>query len=311
MSNPPTAPLPHTDIRTSGWVSRLPAAWRPYALLMRLDRPIGTWLLLLPGWWTIAAASCAIGGGAITHGLYIATLFSIGAIIMRGAGCTINDMWDRDYDKQVERTRLRPLAAGTVTMQQAMVLTATLLTLGLIILLQLSPVAIGIGVASVVLVVLYPLAKRVTWYPQAVLGLTFNIGALMGWAAMTDHISQAPVMLYIGGFFWTLGYDAIYAHQDSADDGIVGIKSTARKFGERSPIYIAGFYTIMSVFHLIAGWLLAAGPLFYLLWAMSSGHFIWQLATWDKNSPQDCLKKFRSNRDYGLLVTLSFLLAFL
>ncbi len=306
---PPSAP--HTDIRTTGWVGSLPNALKPYALLMRLDRPIGTWLLLLPGWWSIAAASCALGGMAIPHGIYLAALFGIGALIMRGAGCTINDMWDRDFDKQVERTRLRPLAAGTVTMRQAMTLTFFLLTLGLVILLQLSPTAILIGVCSVVLVVLYPLAKRVTWYPQAVLGLTFNIGALMGWAAVTDSLALAPILLYVGGFFWTLGYDTIYAHQDSADDGIVGIKSTARKFGEHSPRFIAVFYSIMSLLHLTAGWTLAAGPFFYLLWAMASGHFIWQLATWDKHSPQDCLRKFRSNRDYGLLVMLSFLLAFL
>lgn len=306
-----TVSTPHTDIRTTGWISCLPTAWRPYAVLMRLDRPIGTWLLLLPGWWTIAAASCAIGGLAIPHGIYLAALFAIGALIMRGAGCAINDMWDKDFDKQVERTRLRPLAAGTLTLQQAMILTAALLTLGLLILLQLSSTAIIIGVASVVLVVLYPLAKRVTWYPQAVLGLTFNIGALMGWAAVTDGLSVYPVYLYIGGFFWTLGYDTIYAHQDSADDGIVGIKSTARKFGARSPLYIGIFYSITTLLHLLTGWSLAAGPLFYLFWALSSGHFIWQLATWDKDSPQDCLRKFRSNRDYGLLVTLSFLLAFL
>ncbi|MEK7801508.1 MAG: 4-hydroxybenzoate octaprenyltransferase [Pseudomonadota bacterium] len=297
---------PHTDIKTTGWIERWPLSMRPYALLMRLDRPIGIWLLLLPAWWSIAAA----GGGANhmkAQDWWLMALFGCGAIIMRGAGCIINDMWDRDFDKQVERTRLRPLAAGTISLKKAFAFLSILLCLGLFILLQLSLTAQIIGVLSLIPVILYPLAKRVTWYPQAILGLTFNIGALMGWAAMTNTVPLGAWIIYMAGIFWTLGYDTIYAHQDIADDGIVGIKSTALKFGKNSRLYISGFYASVAILLYSAGILLNDGPIYFILWGAASGHLLWQLYDWDINNPTDCLRKFRSNRLTGWLILAAFL----
>lgn len=298
--------IPHTDIKTTGWMERLPAFMRPYALLMRLDRPIGTWLLLLPAWWSIAAASGGVGHLTAQH-VWMMALFGLGAIIMRGAGCIINDMWDRDLDKQVERTRLRPLAAGTVSMKRAFAFLSILLCLGLLILLQLSTTAQIIGVLSLIPIILYPLAKRVTWYPQAMLGLTFNIGALMGWAAITDTVPWAAWIIYIAGIFWTLGYDTIYAHQDIADDGIVGIKSTALKFGKSSRLYISGFYACVAALLYSAGLLLNNGPVYFIVWGAAIFHLLWQLYDWDINNPADCLQKFRSNRLTGWLIFAAFL----
>lgn len=285
---------PHTDIRPNHLIYKIsPERTWPYLSLMRLDRPIGTWLLLLPGWWSIAAANGPI---------HLYFLFALGAIIMRGAGCVINDMWDRDFDKAVERTRNRPLASGAISMKQAIVFLGGLLLGGLLILVQLPPIAIGLGALSLVPVVLYPLAKRVTWYPQAVLGLTFNFGALMGWAAVTNSLSLPPLLLYIAGFFWTLGYDTIYAHQDTADDGLIGIKSTARKFGTHSPAYITGFYILTALMIFAAGYFAHLSIPFYIFWGLSALHLVWQIHSWKITDPTDCLKKFRSNRDFGLLV---------
>lgn len=230
---------------------------------------------------------------------------------MRGAGCVINDMWDRDFDKAVERTKMRPLASGAVSPRQALAFLAGLLFTGLAILLQLPSTAMLLGVMSLVPVILYPLAKRITWYPQAVLGLTFNFGALMGGAAVTDTLSPSSCLLYAAGFFWTLGYDTIYAHQDIADDSLIGVKSTARKFGQHSPAYITGFYALTSALIFAAGFFAQAESLFYIFWGCASLHFIWQIRTWDMENAADCLKKFRSNRDVGLLVFAAFLFGFL
>jgi 4-hydroxybenzoate polyprenyltransferase len=290
-----THPAPtHTDITPTHIIYKISpkVAW-PYLSLMRLDRPIGTWLLLLPGWWSLAMVDAPA---------YFYALFALGALIMRGAGCVINDLWDRDFDKAVERTKSRPLASGAVTPYHAMVFLAGLLLTGLIILLQLSPVAIGLGGLSLIPVILYPLAKRVTWYPQAVLGLTFNFGALMGGAAVTNTVSLPSVLLYAAGFFWTLGYDTIYAHQDIADDSLIGVKSTARKFGARSPQFITMFYSLAAALIFSAGFCAKLHPIFYLFWGFSALHMMWQIRTWKMDDAADCLKKFRSNRDFALLI---------
>ncbi|AGH97093.1 4-hydroxybenzoate octaprenyltransferase [Micavibrio aeruginosavorus] len=289
--------MTHTDIRHQGWIAYLPGFVRPYALLMRLDRPIGTWLLLLPGWWAIVLAA----GGVPAMNPYdwkLIALFAIGAIVMRGAGCVINDLWDRKLDAQVERTAVRPLASGAVSVPAACVLLGALLGIGLMILLELNITAILLGVLSVAFIVVYPAMKRITWWPQAFLGLTFNFGALMGWAAVTGAVDMAALYLYAAGFFWTLGYDTIYAHQDKEDDARIGIKSTALFLGEKSRIWIAGFYTLTLI--LLA---LAIGSVWGIVTLIPAAmHLAWQVKAWDMNDPASSLKFFRSNRDFGLLV---------
>lgn len=301
----------HTDIVTGGWIDRtLPEGARPYAYLMRLDRPIGTWLLLLPGWWGIVAASQGIAQMKLSAWMYLA-LFGFGAVIMRGAGCVINDLWDRNIDTQVERTKNRPLASGAVTPAQAIFFLIFLLWLGLIILVLLPAASIVIGFGAMGLVALYPLAKRFTWYPQAVLGLTFNTGALMGYAAVAHQTDTAAWLLYAGGIFWTLGYDTVYAWQDRADDVMVGIKSTAVKFGEQSPVWVYRFYALAAIFFFAAGFVLQAQPGFYLFWALAAFHLIYQFHHWALHDPQSSLAIFRSNRNTGLLILAAFLFGFL
>lgn len=265
--------------------------------------------MLLPGLWSITAAGKGFGNFRF-HEWYLFVLFILGAFIMRGAGCVINDLWDRKIDAQVERTKSRPLAAGDVTPAQGFVYLAVLLWLGLMILIQLNATAITLGLMSVVLVVLYPLAKRVTWYPQFILGLTFNMGALMGWAAVTGQLAWPALFLYIAGILWTLGYDTIYAHQDKEDDAVIGIKSTALKFAEDSEKWIAGFYGGTAFMILMVGILLNAGWLFFVGWAASCFHLIIQLHCWDMNDPMSSLNTFRANRNFGLLVLLALALAF-
>ena len=292
-----------TDIRFD-LVSRLPRDWRPYALLMRLDRPIGWWLLLLPGWWAILLA-----GGLTWETLVWMPLFWMGAVIMRGAGCIINDIWDLDIDRRVERTRLRPLVSGAVTKRQAFLFLGILLWLGLLILLQLTPVAIILGCLSMAFVVTYPLMKRITWWPQAFLGLTFNFGALIGWATVTGGVSGPALLLYAGGFFWTLGYDTIYAHQDKEDDELAGVKSTARLFGAHSKKWVIGFYIVSMI--LIAAGAHLARPDSYMVQFLipAAGHLYWQAARWKMADPASSLKIFKSNRVFGWLVLLGIFAA--
>ncbi|MCB9990410.1 MAG: 4-hydroxybenzoate octaprenyltransferase [Rhodospirillales bacterium] len=298
----------HTDIKRDGWIDRiLPAGVRPYAYLMRLDRPIGIWLLLLPSWWGIVLAA---GGGTGINGFVLShlLLFGAGAVIMRGAGCVINDLWDRDLDKAVTRTKGRPLAAGTVQPWQALMFLAVLLALGLWILLQMSLVTVLLGILAVPLIAVYPLMKRWTWWPQAFLGITFNFGALMGWSAINHTLGLAALALYAAGFFWTLGYDTVYAHQDKEDDMMAGIKSTALAFGEQSKAYVSGFYG-MTMILLLAGFMLAgAGLLSILVLLLAGAHLIWQMQRWQMNDPENTLAMFRSNRAFGLLVVLAALL---
>lgn len=300
--------MTHTDINTKGWIARLPKAMRPYALLMRLDRPIGTWLLLLPGWWAVVLSA---GGGLELNraDINVLALFALGAIVMRGAGCVINDLWDRKLDRQVERTRARPLASGEVSVRNAIIFLAGLLLIGFLILLQLSLVAILLGILSVGFIVAYPVMKRITWWPQAFLGLTFNFGALIGWAAVTGIVGLPALLLYSAGFFWTLGYDTIYAHQDTEDDMQIGIKSSALRLGQRSKIWIARFYSL-SWLLLVMGFVLAGAGFPALLVLGAAGwHFRWQLKTWQLDDPRSSLAIFRSNRDFGLIVFAAALLS--
>ena len=283
------------------WTERLPARLRPYAVLARLDRPIGTWLLLLPCWW-----STALAPGPLRLDLFV--LFAIGAVAMRAAGCVVNDFWDRDLDGRVERTRNRPLASGALTVREAAGFLALLLLIGLAVLLSLNELAILIGSLSVPLIVAYPLMKRITWWPQAFLGITFNWGALVGYAAVTGELGLAPVLLYAAGFFWTLGYDTIYAHQDKVDDAIVGMRSSALKLGAATPTWLYGFYAACLLLLAASGAAAGLGPLFYLGLLGAGAHFVWQVRTFRMDDGANCLRRFRSNRDLGLIVLAAILL---
>jgi 4-hydroxybenzoate polyprenyltransferase len=292
-------PQARTDIKAGDWIDLyLPESWRPYARLARLDRPIGTWLLLFPCWWSVALAA------APGHwpSLYLLILFGVGALVMRGAGCTVNDMIDRDIDAKVARTATRPLASGQLSMYQAWRFLGLQLGLGLIILLQLSWTAIWLGVASLVLVAIYPFMKRITWWPQAFLGLTFNWGALMGWAAMRDEIAWPAALLYAAGFFWTLSYDTIYAHQDKIDDALIGVKSTALRLGKDTKAWLIGFDLAMLVL-LVASFATAGigWPAYIAILAVAF-HLRWQASDVDLDNAQDCRAKFHSNRWIGWIL---------
>lgn len=287
-----------TDIAADGWVDRyVPAGLRPYCILARLDRPIGTWLLLWPCWWGLALASPGLGVG-----LWLMALFAVGALVMRGAGCTINDISDRDFDAQVARTATRPLASGALKPVQAWLFLAALLAAGLIVLVQLNHAAIILGIAALPLVALYPFMKRITWWPQAWLGLTFNFGALVGWTAVAGTLGPPAVALYAGSIAWTLGYDTIYAHQDKEDDALIGVKSSARKLGDGTRPWLWGFYGIALTLIALAGALAGLAWPFYVGLVVAAGQLAWQAAGVDINDPSDCMAKFKSNKWFGLIV---------
>ena len=289
--------MPHTDLNlTHGLLAHLPDRLRPYALLARWDRPIGVWLLLLPCWWALALAASG------WPDFWFMFLCAVGAVTMRGAGCTINDMIDRKLDAQVERTRHRPLPSGAVTMRQAWVFLGLQLAVGLVVLLQFPLRAIIWGAPALILVAIYPLMKRITWWPQCVLGLTFNWGVLLGWVTMKGQPELPAILLYSGAVLWTIVYDTIYAQQDAADDAAVGIKSTARLFAGNSRRILAWFAGGAGVLFLLAGSTAQLGVWFYPGIAIACGHLVWQLWTWRQDDPADCLAKFRSNRDFGFLV---------
>jgi 4-hydroxybenzoate polyprenyltransferase len=291
-----------TDIRAEGWVARLPAAWRPYALLGRFDRPIGTWLLVLPGFWAFAIA--APGWGV---GLWLALLFLVGAFAMRAAGCVVNDLWDRDLDRQVERTRGRPLASGAVRPVQALGFLALLCAIGAVVLFQLPWAAVLIGLGSLLPIALYPLAKRVTDWPQAVLGFVFSWAAPTGWAAATGGLDGTALALWAAAFFWILGYDTIYAHQDREDDAMVGIRSTARRFGEASRGFVGACYAVMLALLVVAGWLGGLSWWFVPALLPAAGLLAYQVVALDIHDPARCLFLFKLNREAGLLVALGLL----
>jgi 4-hydroxybenzoate polyprenyltransferase len=285
------------DIPVGNWIDRrIPAPLRPYFRLMRLDRPIGTWLLLFPCWWSIALASKG------WPDLWLMALFGVGSVVMRGAGCTVNDLADHEFDAKVARTAARPIPSGDVSVRQALAFLGLQLAVGLGILLQLNGASVVLGCLSLFLVVPYPFMKRITWWPQAWLGLTFNWGALMGWVAVTGHLNWAPAVLYAAGPLWTLGYDTVYAHQDKEDDVLIGIKSTALRLGEATPRWMTGFYAGAMVLIIFAGWLAGEGWGFYLLLPFCAGHLAWQVAGLKLNDSADCLAKFKSNRWFGWLI---------
>lgn len=293
----------YTDIRTGGLVANLPPGWRPYALLMRADRPIGSWLLFLPGFWGITLQATGW-----LQGLWLTALFFVGAVVMRGAGCVVNDLWDRDIDRQVERTRGRPLASGAVSPRQAVAFLALLCVIGLAVLLQLNSVAIWLGVLSLLPILLYPLAKRVTDYPQLVLGFTFGWGALMGPVAASGGLSLAMAVLYAATIFWILGYDTVYAHQDREDDAMVGIRSTALKFGAKTRPFLAACYAMTLALLALTGWLSGLNGWFYLALAMPAAVLAYQVWDLDIHNPGHCLTLFKLNREVGLLGGLAILI---
>jgi 4-hydroxybenzoate polyprenyltransferase len=286
---------------TGNWVDRHAPVWaRPYLQLARLDRPIGSWLLLLPCWWSAGLA--ALASGARWPDLKLLVLFAIGAVAMRGAGCTWNDILDRDLDARVERTRSRPIPSGKVSVAGAFVFLAALALVGLLVLIQLNAFAIAAGIGSLAVVSVYPLAKRVTWFPQAVLGLAFSWGALMGWAAVFGRIDWPALVLYAGSILWVIGYDTIYAHQDRDDDAIIGVRSTARLFGEKTRPALVFFYAGAVILISIAGILSGGGILFGLGAAGFALHLAWQVRSIDIGNPALCLRLFRSNREAGSIL---------
>jgi 4-hydroxybenzoate polyprenyltransferase len=292
---------PFTDIPSDGWIDRRMPEWsRPYLRLARFDRPTGIWLLLLPCWWAIA-----LGSAGSAQGLGLAVLFGIGAVVMRGAGCTLNDILDRDLDAQVERTRNRPLPSGEIGLFGAILFLAFQLAIGLVILIQLNRLSIALGVLSLALVASYPLMKRITWWPQAFLGLTFNWGALMGWTAATGRIGWSSIVLYAAGFFWTLVYDTIYAHQDARDDATAGIKSTARRLGRFSKPWLFLFALLTVALLLLAGQSAGLGMAYGIMLIPVMLHLVWLLALWNPADPRDCLRRFQAGRWTGLLVLLA------
>ena len=293
-----------SDITPGDWVDRwTPPFIRPYMRLARADRPIGAWLLLIPCWWGLALAS-----NGWPDWSFIA-LFFVGAFVMRAAGCTVNDLADRNFDRVVARTANRPIASGQLTVFHATVFLVILLIIGLAILLQFNTITIYLGVASLLLVVIYPFMKRFTYWPQAFLGLTFNWGSLMGWTTISGELNAPALWLYAAGVCWTLGYDTIYAHQDKTDDLLVGVKSTALKFGEHTLIWLILFYCATIILLGTIGVLMDLAWPYFVGLSVGAGHFLWQLLTVNLDIPVSCLKVFKSNRDFGLIIFGSIILA--
>jgi len=291
---------------TGNWVDRRAPAWaRPYLRLGRLDRPIGAWLLLLPCWWSLGLA--AVRSAAPVDLMYT-VLFFIGAFAMRGAGCTWNDIVDRDLDAQVERTRSRPIPSGQVSVAGAAGFLVLQALIGLAVLLQLNRFMIWVGLASLAVVAIYPFMKRITYWPQIVLGLAFSWGALMGWPAIFATLDPPALLLYAGSISWVIGYDTIYAHQDREDDALIGIKSTALLFGQRTRPMLAIFFAAAVILIGAAGWSAGGGLLFALGVLAFAGHLAWQTLRLDIDDPALCLALFKSNRDAGLILFAALIL---
>jgi 4-hydroxybenzoate polyprenyltransferase len=296
------------DARRGNWVDTLaPVAMRPYLRLARFDRPIGWWLLLLPCWWSAGLAAVAAG-----HPLpnpWHCLLFLIGAVVMRGAGCTFNDIIDRDLDAGVARTRNRPLPAGDVTVKQAVLWLGLQCLIGLVVLLQFNWPTVLLGAASLIVVAIYPFMKRVTGMPQGVLGLAFSWGALVGWSAVFGSVGWPALMLYAAAVLWTIGYDTIYALQDIEDDAIVGIRSSARTFGAHTKLAITLCYAGAAVLTLGAVLLVGGGIVALSAVGCFAAHLAWQVQHVQGATPQRALQLFRSNRDAGLILAIGFALA--
>jgi 4-hydroxybenzoate polyprenyltransferase len=285
---------------TGNWVDSLaPQPARPYLRLARLDRPIGSWLLLMPCWWSLGLAG--MQAHAVPSVWHI-VLFFIGAFAMRGAGCTWNDLVDRDLDAKVERTRSRPIPSGQVTPTQAALFLIAQALVGLLVLLQFNRFTVLCGFASLIVVAVYPFMKRITYWPQIVLGLAFSWGALMGWPAAFGRLDWPALILYAGSISWVIGYDTIYAHQDREDDALIGVKSTALLFGERTRPILALFYAGAVVLIGLAGFMAGGGIVFALGLAAFAAHLAWQTAALDIDDPAHCLKLFKANRDAGLIL---------
>ncbi|ATG48077.1 4-hydroxybenzoate octaprenyltransferase [Celeribacter ethanolicus] len=303
------------DAVKGNWVDHRAPAWtRPYLRLSRADRPVGTWLLLIPCWWGALLASAEAGTLSLRT-IWIMIGCALGAWLMRGAGCTWNDITDRDFDDKVERTKSRPIPSGQVTVKQAATWMIVQSLIACVILLTFGKLAILLGIVSLLPVAIYPFAKRFTWWPQVFLGIAFNWGALLAYAAVAGKLSMAPVFLYLAGIAWTIFYDTIYAHQDKEDDALIGVKSTARRFGEETPRWLKRFLVITVVL-MAAGIIEALSDRSVLAlvvalgapWAMGL-HMTWQMARLDTDNPDVCLKLFRANRDTGLLAALFLAIA--
>jgi 4-hydroxybenzoate polyprenyltransferase len=293
------------DARAGNWVDTLaPEASRPYLRLARFDRPIGWWLLLLPCWW--ASGLAAIAAGQALPNLWHCLLCLIGAVVMRGAGCTFNDIVDRDLDAQVARTKNRPLPAGDVSVRQAAIWLGALCFTGLAVLLQFNWPTVLIGAASLVVVAVYPFMKRVTGMPQGVLGLAFSWGALVGWSAVFGGLSLPALLLYAAAVLWTVGYDTIYALQDIEDDAIVGIRSSARTFGAHTQAAVACCYAGAALLALAAAWLVNGGVVAVVAVGLFAAHLAWQVSRIPGADPRTALMLFRSNRDAGLILAAGF-----
>ena len=291
---------------TGNWVDGVAPAWaRPYLRLARLDRPIGSWLLLMPCWWSAALAAVhARSQVNVWHLL----LFFIGAFAMRGAGCTWNDIVDRDLDARVERTRSRPIPSGQVTVASAAAFLVLQALVGLAVLLQFNRFTVYVGFASLAVVAIYPFMKRITYWPQIVLGLAFSWGALMGWPATFAQLDLPALLLYAGAISWVIGYDTIYAHQDREDDALIGIKSTALLFRERTKPMLALFYALAVALIALAGSNAGAGLVFALGLLAFAAHLAWQIARLNVDDPVNCLVVFKSNRDAGLILFVGLVL---
>ena len=293
------------DAAPDNWVDRFaPPPVRPWLKLARMDRPAGTWLLMLPGWQAVALAGAAQGRGP---DLKLLVLIAIGAVVMRGAGCAYNDIVDRDYDARVARTASRPIPAGQISVKQALAYLMALSLIGLVILLSLKPLAIVLGVGSLLLVAAYPFMKRITWWPQAWLGLTFNWGAPLGYAAATGHFAWPAALLYASGFFWTLGYDTIYAVQDMEDDALIGVKSSARRLGAGAPQGVRLFYGLCVLLAVAAAGAAGLGPLFLPLAGAYALQLFRQARRLDVDDGAGALRLFKSNRTAGLLLFVAFI----
>jgi 4-hydroxybenzoate polyprenyltransferase len=291
------------DASPTNWVDRwAPLSWQPYLRLGRFDRPIGTWLLLFPCWWSQTLAQVA-SGEPFPNFKYL-VLFAIGALAMRASGCAYNDYVDRDIDAEVQRTANRPIPAGEITPEAALGFIIATAFVGLAVLINFNKFTIWLGISSLLIVATYPFAKRVTPYPQLVLGLAFNWGALVGWSAIKGTIGLPALALYVGCVLWTVGYDTIYAHQDKEDDALLSLGSTALQFGDDTVSFVGAVYGLAGIFWLIAGALAGAHLVYFLSVTLVFLQMSWQVATLDIRSPANCLWRFKSNRDVGIAVFL-------
>ncbi|WP_072372819.1 4-hydroxybenzoate octaprenyltransferase [Hyphomicrobium sp. NDB2Meth4] len=289
------------DAPLNNWVDRYaPRPMRPYLRLARLDRPIGFWLLLLPCWWSVGLAGVSLNQPYPDPWLLI--LFAVGALAMRASGCAYNDYVDRNYDAQLPRTAGRPIPSGQVTPAEALAFATFCAFAGLLVLIQFNAFTIKLGAASLFLVALYPFMKRFTHWPQFILGLAFNWGALVGWTAVTGSLGLPALLLYAGSVLWTIGYDTIYAHQDREDDLLLGLRSTAIRFGDNTMTWVGGFYAAAVVLWLAAGYMAGTHLIYFTAVVLASLQMAWQVTTLNINDGENCLRRFRSNRDVGVVI---------